>query len=130
MSYMGLASPVYCHRHLNMVGTQSTAASRGVKLTGTLKTCRSCAIAKARQKNIKKVTTTVTAKKPGERLSLDISPPSTKSIGGSKHWLLVQDDCTAATFSFLLKTKDQLQAVMIPFIKTLEAEYGLHIVYI
>ena len=116
--------------HPNMVVTRSTATSRGVKLVGTMQTCKSCAIAKAHQKNVPKVTTTATATKPGWRLALDISSPTTKSIGGSKHWLLVHDDCTAASFSFLLKTKDQLQAVMIPWLKTLEAAFSLHVTYI
>ena len=35
--------------HPNMVVTRSTATSRGVKLVGTMQTCKSCAIAKAHQ---------------------------------------------------------------------------------
>ena len=113
--------------HPGIPVTRSTATSRGLKIFGPTITCKSCAIGKAHQKNVPKITKREKASKPGQRISLDISSPTTKSVGGARHWLLLHDDNTGAAFSFLIKTKDLLQVRVIPWIKQLEAEFGIHV---
>ena len=58
---------------------------------------------------------------------MNISSPTTKSIGGNYHWVLVHDGRTTATFSFPIKTKDLLKVRLIPLSKQLKAEFGIHV---
>jgi hypothetical protein len=48
------------------------------------------------------------ATQPGERLCTDISGPYKKSISGNDYWILVVDDYTRKSWSFLVKRKTQL----------------------
>jgi len=56
-----------------------------------LKSSEACAIHKAKQKSVKKVTSNK-AEKVGERMYMDISGSFNPSIGGSTYWVLVVDD--------------------------------------
>ena len=110
--------------HPNWVVTRSTAASRDVVLTGDIIPCEHCMIAKAKQKGVPKIRkerSTV----PGQRIFIDISSPTKKSVGGSKHWLLVLDDCTDMPFSFFLSNKDLLEVNLIPWIKEMKTKHGI-----
>eukprot|EP01083_Nonionella_stella_P273276 926952_1 len=79
--------------HPSEMTTRSTAKARGEKLGGTFTQCKECVLSKAKQKKVSK-DSVERSKTPGGRLFIDISSPKTKSIGGSKHWLLVVDDCS------------------------------------
>ena len=84
--------------------TRATAKNLDIKLVGKFKPCESCALGKAKQNNISKLP----AKQVeylGERLCLAISSPSTKSIEGKHHWLLVVNNCTDYVWSFCLKER-------------------------
>ena len=69
--------------HPSFAVTKFTATSGGMKLQGNIVPCRYCAIAKARKKNVTKIATTMKGIKPSQWISLDISSPTTKSVGGN-----------------------------------------------
>ena len=75
------------HCALGHPSVRATAKAFGVRLVGQMKPCEDCALSKAKAKKISKVPVKQ-AGKPGGRLCIDISSPSTKSIGGKCHWLL------------------------------------------
>ena len=79
--------------HPSEATTRATAKVVGVRLVGQLKPCEDCALSIAKAKKISKAPVK-RASKPGHCLCIDISSPSTKSMGGKSHWLLVVDDCT------------------------------------
>jgi transposase InsO family protein len=112
--------------HPSEATTRATAKVFGVKLVGQMKPCEDCALSKAKAKKISKVPVK-RASKPGGRLCIDISSPSTKSIGGKRHWLLVVDDCTDYAWSFFLKQKSETKDIMIALIKELQQAYGIEV---
>eukprot|EP01083_Nonionella_stella_P004795 13981_1 len=112
--------------HPSEMTTRSTAKARGEKLGGTFTQCKECVLSKAKQKKVSK-DSVERSKTPGGRLFIDISSPKTKSIGGSKHWLLVVDDCSDNTFSFFLKKKSDQYDVLIGFVKDLKAKHGMSV---
>ena len=116
--------------HPSFATTRATAKANNVELAGQTKPCDTCAISKAQQKKISKTETVPRAKKPAERLFLDISSQPHRSLGGNKHWLLVVDDATDNCFSFFLKSKDKTAEVLIPFLKDLHARLGRGMEYI
>ena len=91
--------------HVGKEVTKNTAVYYGLTTTGKFSTCEECALAKARQKNVGGGSAEKRSKIPGERLFFDISSVKDESIGGSKFWLLVVDDCSDMTWSYFLETK-------------------------
>ena len=73
--------------HPNEQITRTTAKVFGIKLTSKFQKCEDCAIAKARQKNVKKIPSKK-AKHPGGQINLDVSSPEYKGVSGKRHWLL------------------------------------------
>jgi hypothetical protein len=66
--------------HMSNETTRATAKALGWEITrGSMEPCESCAVVKAKQKNVPKKSEHVQAVKPGERIYLDIS-----SIKGEK----------------------------------------------
>ena len=108
--------------------TRSTAASRGIKVTGTPVPCRVCAISKARQKAVPKATIP-RSKIIGERLFVDITSPhpQTHSIGGAKDWLVVLDDATDNAWNFFLPKKSCLSDTVLVLIKDLWVRYKMRV---
>ena len=49
------------------------------------------------------------------------------SAGGKKHWLLIVDDSTDYTHSFILKKQNDLVEIMIVWIKNLFMKYHIRI---
>ena len=94
--------------HASLDKVRATANVMGLNLTGKLDSCESCDLAKARQANLNKKTVP-RCNIPGERLYIDISSPTAKSLSGKRHWLLVLDDCTYFVWSYFLKEKSDLQ---------------------
>jgi hypothetical protein len=74
--------------HPNTRSVTAMAVKHGWTVTGTVKPCGSCALAKARAKAIPKSTMTK-AKTPGEILFLDISGPYSDSLNQNKYWLVL-----------------------------------------
>ena len=104
--------------HANEVTTKKTASFYGLTLTGDFQPCENCAMAKSRQKNVKKMTEiTVTA--PGELLYMDISSVKKKSIGGNKFWLLIVDAFSDVSWSCFIKQKSETKQVVLQLIKDL-----------
>jgi hypothetical protein len=83
---------------------KAMAAKQGWTLTGTVKPCGSCALAKARAKAVPKSTLTK-AKAPGERLFLDISGPYSDSLNQNKYWLRIVDNHTRFSWDCFLPKK-------------------------
>ena len=93
-----------------------TAEKHNIKLTGKLEDCESCMLAKAKKKIINKKDNTY-SKCPGERLYVDLSPSYKASMGGSKHWLLVVDQCTKFKWSCFLRKKNDLAEELMKIVK-------------
>jgi hypothetical protein len=74
------------------------------KSSGNSDTCEQCAIAKARQKNLNKISLG-SSNSPDERLYMDISSIKEKRFGRAKFWALIVNDYTDYCWSFVLKNK-------------------------
>ena len=96
-----------CMGHAGEGSTRWTAAYYGLKLQGKLDPCKHCGLAKARQKNLAKLTD-IKSQKRGERLFIDSSWSNTPTYGGTRYWLLVMDDYTGFLWTYFLK-KSQTQ---------------------
>ena len=109
---------------------RTTADYMGIKLTGKLEPCETCAQAKIRQANVPKKRRDRVPSRPGYRLFIDISSFKHESMGGKRHWLIVVDEFSDCSHSFFLKRKsDQIELFPI-WIKELKAKYGIDIKYI
>jgi hypothetical protein len=114
--------------HCGVDKLQKTADIHDFKLTGKLTICENCALAKARQKNVKG-----SSKVPGERVYLDISSVRDVSFGGAKFWVLIVDDYTDYCWSLFQKEKSELKEKMIALLTDLMAfekyrdKYQIHL---
>ena len=109
---------------------KTTADYMGIKLTGKLPPCETCAQAKIRQAYVPKKKKKQVPSRPGYRLFIDISSFKHESIGGKRNWLIVVDEFSDCSHSFFLKRKsDQIDLLPI-WIKELKAKYGIDIKYI
>ena len=109
---------------------RTTADYMGIKLTGKLEPCETCAQAKIRQANVTKKKEKKVPSRPGYRLLIDISSFKHESMGGKRHWLMVVDEFSDCSHSFFLKRKsDQIELLPI-WIKELKVKYGTDIKYI
>ena len=95
--------------HANKQTVQNTAKHYGIKLltNDTDPVCTDCAFAKIRVKNFGHHDDNQ-ASKLGERIAIDISSVKSISYGGSKFWLLLQDEYTGYLWSFFLSAKSEL----------------------
>ena len=106
---------------------KTTADCMGIKLTGKLDPCETCAQAKIRQANITKKEEPQVPSRPGYRLYIDISSFKHESMGGKRHWLIVVDEFSDCSHSFFLKRKsDQIELLPV-WMKELKAKYGIDI---
>ena len=109
---------------------RTTADYMGIRLTGKLEPCETCAQVKMTQANEPKKKEKQVPSRPGYRLFMDISSFKHKSMGGKRHWLIVVDEFSDCSHSFFLKRKsDQIELFPI-WIKELKAKYGIDIKYI
>jgi hypothetical protein len=97
--------------HMGEDMTRKAAKHLGWEITkGVLKTCESCAIGKAKQKNVPKKSEHVVSKKNGERLFLDITSMTGEKDGikpnEKKNWRILVDERTQMKFSLFSATKD------------------------
>jgi hypothetical protein len=90
---------------------RKTAKEYGLILKGNYMVCTDCAMSKAHQKNVDKVSGTVSTK-PGERLYIDISSCKATSVGGAKFWLLIVDQFTDLCWSAFLVKKSDLGTII------------------
>src|SRR5210317_184296 len=96
----------------------ATAKFYGWKLKGDFKTCQDCAMAKARQKNIAKTTSTKSTVG-GERLFFDIASINQSSFGGNQYWILVLDNFSGFCWTFFCKEKSDLPEIILKLLKDL-----------
>ena len=106
--------------------THAISKDMGIKVTGTFKAYEDSTLGKAKQQGVSKKT--VTQSKPlEERLFFNISLPSTPTLGGKKHWLLVVNDRRNNIWIFFLKEKSDLVDVLLGLIKNLKNKYDLQL---
>lgn len=103
--------------HAGEDATKQSASHFGLKVVGSLGLCDACAIAKGKQKNVSKESTSTT-QGPGEKLYIDVSSVSAVSIGGSKFMAMIVDDYSKMKWSMFLKKKSDLCGQVLPLIKT------------
>ena len=88
-----------------------TAKVKGWKLLGVWRACEWCDQAKARQKNIAKVSERKTSQ-PGEMLHLDLTGPFKITPSNSRYALLIVDDFTDRKWIYLLQRKSQVMDIL------------------
>jgi hypothetical protein len=120
--------------HMGEDMTRKTAKHLGWQITrGTLQTCESCAIGKAKQRNVPKISDHVTSKVNGERVFLDIATIKGEKDGvtpnAKKNWRIMVDERTQMKFSLFCETKD---GMVIPTLDQLVRwnKSGMHVKYI
>ena len=118
---MSITTLHQCLGHPSEATTRATAKAMNWNLQGQLEKCEDCALAKARQKNVPKSNPKKSVTK-GERLLMDISSVKDKSFGGSKYWLLIEDEATSMKWSYFLKANSEVAEKMINFIKAMQAK--------
>jgi hypothetical protein len=109
--------------------TRESARALGWVITrGSLKPCVHCAKAKAKQKNTAKVSVSENkAKKPGERLHVDLSTISVPKPDGTLHrinqnvWRIAVDECTGKKWGGFHTTKIGMVEPMCELLNQLKA---------
>jgi hypothetical protein len=101
--------------HMGEAALRNTFKSINTELTGKLRTCEGCCLAKAKAKKVSKISTKK-SQVPGERLYVDISGPYKKSIAGSDYWVLVVDEYSSKSWSFFTKKKSNLSSIIENFL--------------
>ena len=107
-----------------------TADYMGIKVTGKLEPCETCAQAKIRQANVPKKKEKQVPRRPGYRLFMDISSFKHESMGGKRHWLIEVDEFSDCSHSFFLKRKSNQIELFPIWIRELKTKYGIDIKYI
>ena len=104
-----------------------TANYMKLKLIGRLPPCEVSAQAKIRQRNIPKKKMKKLPTRPGYRVFIDIFSFKQVSRGGNRHWLIVVDEFSDCTHSFLLNKKSDQLKIMPMCIKGLQKKYNIEI---
>ena len=97
--------------HMGEVKTRQVAKSLGFRvLRGMMKACKACAVAKAKQKSVPKVSTSIKSTVPNGRIFLDLSkikaPKKMDVMVTRSNWLLMVCEATGLKFSDFYETKD------------------------
>ena len=85
----------------------------GLQLIGMCEPCEACALGKAKKARVSMTAVPCSTVKE-KRLLINISSPSTASMGGKKHWLLTVVDSTDDAWSLFLKEKSGLKINVVP----------------
>ena len=93
--------------HVNKCQVHLTFRDKDVQIIGTMKPCKACMLAKAKQLVIKRATN-LKAKDPGECLFVDTTGPFTRSHEGFKYWVQVVDNATKMGFCFFMGAKSDI----------------------
>lgn len=99
------AHQLFGHCHLKSL--EKTCKKAFIKLTGDIRFCSACAKAKAKQKNVRKVTGQKATRK-GQRLYLDVSGPFSETPQKSRYWLKAVDEYTRKSFDFFMQHKSEV----------------------
>jgi hypothetical protein len=109
--------------HPNSHVLEATATKYGSHTKNDRHVCSNCAISKAKQKNLHKLTASPSMEL-GGRINIDISSVQN---GGANFWLLIQDNFTGYLRSYLIKAKCDLPDTMIYWLKLVQKEIKLNI---
>jgi len=82
-------------------------AYHGYHVTGKLKPCDACALHKAKQRPVPKVTT-IQASQAGERLYMNTSGPFPYTLGGHQYWLKFKDQYSGMSWNDFLKKQSEI----------------------
>ncbi len=115
--------------HVSEETARKSAAFYGWKIGGKLRPCKSCGIAKAKQKSVS-IQLQPKSDTPGERMFLDISSIKGESFGQSKFWLMALDDCTDYAKSFFLKKKGDTAETIVSYVLDLKERSKIVVKYI
>ncbi len=107
--------------------TRATGKYLGFEVTGKLGRCVDCAMAKAKQKNVRKENSESRSTVKGGRFYMDISSVSSKSFGGAKFWALFEDEATKCLWSIFMKKKSELAGKTLKLIKDIRANTGVQV---
>jgi hypothetical protein len=86
---------------------RKTCKHLGIKVTGELKACEACGIAKAKQRSLSKATSNK-AKKPGQRLFFDTAAPFEPTINKNVYIFCITDDYSKFSCVYFGKLKSQI----------------------
>ena len=113
--------------HPNEKVTKATAKKLGIRIKDSPQTlCIDCVKSKTRKKSVPKSSATHATEK-GERIAMDISSIKAKSYGGSKYWLMIQDEYTGYIWSRFLKAKSELPLEMFKLIHFIQKVFNVTI---
>ena len=113
--------------HPNEKVTKATAKKLGIRIKDSPPTvCIDCVKSKTRKKNIAKSTENHATEK-GERIAIDISSIKARSYGGTKYWLMVQDEFTGYIWSRFLKQKSELPQEMFKLLHFIQKVFNITI---
>jgi hypothetical protein len=115
--------------HPNFQVCKSTATSFGIHTIRSPFPFIHYALSKSKKLKILKLTLNHATLK-GQRLALDISYPNYTSFGGSKYWLLIQDEFTGYIWSLFLKDKSDLPDTMLSWFHQFQKDNSLTVQYI
>ena len=109
--------------HPSLTITKSTASANKIRVKGQqFGNCEHCLVWKKIQKKVAK-SQVQRSKTNGKHLFMDILSPKTRSLGGSKHWLLIVDNASNLSWSHFLKKKSNLCNVVICQIKEMKEKF-------
>jgi hypothetical protein len=101
-------------------------AKYGFHTKNDLHVCSNCAISKAKQKNLHKLTANLSMEL-GGRTNIDISSVQNTSYEGANFLLLIQDNFTGYLWSYFIKAKRDLPDTMIDWLKLVQKEIKLNV---
>ncbi len=104
--------------------TRKTAEKYNAPLKGKMRVCEACTYGKGKQKPVKKFTRSRT-RIPLERVFVNTSELPSKSLGGSKFWIMVVDDATRFKWSYFVKSKAELEDTIQIFIYKCVNKYNI-----
>jgi hypothetical protein len=100
---------------------RKTCKHLGIKVTGELKACEACGLAKAKQKSLSKTTSTK-ATKPGQRLFFDTAGPYAPTVSGNVYIFCITDDYSRFSWVHFGKLKSQIGQHVKTLVAQLKAE--------
>jgi hypothetical protein len=86
---------------------RKTCKHLGIKVTGEMKACEACGIAKAKQKSLSKTTSTK-ASKPGHRLFFDAAGPFQPTVNKNLYIFCITDDNSRFSWVYFGKQKSEI----------------------
>jgi hypothetical protein len=96
--------------HMSEMMLQLTAKRDNIVLTGKLQPCPAFLLYKATQRPVKK-TTLLKATYPGEGIHMDVSGPSSNTLGGHKYWVMFKYQYSGMAWNVFIPSKAKVYEV-------------------